>query len=330
MRARERLVHAVARERVDEAGGIADGEHPAARDLRARAAHRQPVAAQLGQRLPGDAVTDADVAQVIAQVRALRVPAADADVGVVALREDPAVAARDVAHLEQRDVPLDARADGVVGDVGLERGGEDAILAELERPSADAVGAVGGDEDVGARTRAVAERDARPPLAVELDLAHLRAVAERRAGERRLLGEEGVEPLALRHQHDRREPAVLERSEIAVAEGDRRHALLHDRPDRERQQPGPAQRDAAAAGLVAGEARAVDEQRAHALAGEQMRGQRARRPGPHHDDVETLHDWSVRSGHGRQQRSSRGCRRPAGAPGHGRAAEDGLALRQRR
>ena len=243
-------------------------------------------APRIGRRWPRISVSDAQampwrsqtLAQVIAQVRALRVPAADADVGVVALREDPAVAAGDVAHLEQRDVLLDARADGVVGDVGLERRGEDAVLAELERAPADAVGAVGRDEHLGARARAVVERDGRAPVARPAR-PRARFVPSRnvRAGERRLLGEEGVEALALRHQHDRRESAVLERAEIGVAEGDRRDLPLDHRPDRERQQARAAQRDAAAAGLVAGEARAVDEQRPHALAGEQVRGQRARR-----------------------------------------------------
>ena len=151
-----------------------------------------------------------------------------------------------------------------------------------------------------------------------------------RAGERGLLGQEGVEALALGHQHDRREAAVRERAEIGVAEADRRDLALDHRPDREGQQARAAQRDAAAARLVAGEARAVDEQRPHAARGEQVRGHRAGRPGADDDDVESLHDRSVRSRHGRQQRSSRGCRRPAGAPGHDRAAEVGLARRQRR
>ena len=103
------------------------------------------------------------------------------------------------------------------------------------------------------------------------------AVAEGRAGEHGLLGQEGVEAQALRHQHDRREAAVRERAERRVPERDRRDLLLDDRADRERQQARAAQRDAAPAGLVAREARAVDEQRPHALAGEQMRRDRARR-----------------------------------------------------
>ena len=268
-------------------------------------------------------------AQVIAQVRALRVPAADADVGVVALGEDPAVAAGDVAHLEQRDVLLDAGADGVVGDVGLERRGEDAVLAELERAAADAVGAVGRDEDLRARARAVVERDDRAAVLGELDGAQRTpsrksapasaACSARNASSRLrcVISTTGARPPCSNAPSSgwRKPIVVIWRSTTGpIANGSSRSA---------------AQRDAAAARLVAGEARAVDEQRPHALAGEQMRGQRARRARADHDDVEALHDRSVRSRHGRQQRSSRGCRRPAGAPGHDRAAEVGAARRQR-
>ena len=78
VRARERLVHAVARERIDEPGGVAHGERAPARDLGGRAAHGQAVPADLRQRRPRDVVALAHAAQVIAQVRALGIPAADA------------------------------------------------------------------------------------------------------------------------------------------------------------------------------------------------------------------------------------------------------------
>ena len=42
----------------------------------------------------------ADPAEVLAELRPLALPAADADVGVVALREHPRVPARDVGELE--------------------------------------------------------------------------------------------------------------------------------------------------------------------------------------------------------------------------------------
>ena len=90
--------------------------------------------------------------------------------------------------------------------------------------------------------RAVVERDDRPAVLRELDGAQLHAVAEVGAGERGLLGQERVEALALRHQDDGREAAVLERAERGVAEGDRRDLPLDHRADREGQQ---AQRRAA-------------------------------------------------------------------------------------
>ena len=122
VRAREGLVHAVSRERIDEARGVADRERAAARHLGGRAAHGQAVPADLRERRPGDVVALADAAQVIPQVRALGVPAAHADVRVVALREQPAVAAGDVAQLQQGDVLLHARPDVAVGDVASSAG----------------------------------------------------------------------------------------------------------------------------------------------------------------------------------------------------------------
>ena len=224
MRAGEGLVHAVARERIDEPGRVADGERAAVRDLRRGAAHRQPVPAH--SRSSADHAMPcavADAAQVVAQVRALRIPAADADVRVVALGEDPAVAAGDVAELEQRTCRSHARADRVVGDVGLERRGEDAAAAEPERAAADAVGAVGGDQHVGARARAVLERDRRAGRPSSSSTVRTRdPVAEVAPGQRGLLGQEGVEAQALGHQHDRRAAAVLERAEVGMAEADRR------------------------------------------------------------------------------------------------------------
>ena len=216
-------------------------------------------------------------AQVIAQMRALGIPAADAHVRVVALGEEPAVASGDIPHLEQRHVLLDAGTDVVVGDVGLERRGEDPALAELQRTAADAVGAVRCDEHLATGARAVVEGDRRPPVVLQFDAAQARAVAEVRAGERGLLGQERVEALALGHQHDRGETAVRERAEIGVAEADRRDLPFDHGADGEGQEARTAQRDAAAAGLVTRKARAVDEQRPHAPGGEQMRGHRARR-----------------------------------------------------
>ena len=96
-RRQERLVDPVARERIDEPGGVADEEDGAAAALDARL---------IGSRLPWrsvrphvDAVLRAEPAQVLAQARPLRRPAADAEVRVARFREDPAVPAGDDAKL---------------------------------------------------------------------------------------------------------------------------------------------------------------------------------------------------------------------------------------
>src|SRR5437763_6017894 len=97
----ERLVHPVARERVDESGRVADEQRPTLRRRSARTPKRQPVPAQALDLRLVDRVLSAELAQVLAQARPLALPAADADVDVVALREDPAVAAGDRAQLER-------------------------------------------------------------------------------------------------------------------------------------------------------------------------------------------------------------------------------------
>ena len=96
----ERLVDPVARERIDEAGRVADEQRAAARRRRAELAHRQPVAAHVGHERRVDAVRAGQPREVVAQPRPLLHPAADAEVRVVALREDPAVAAGHDAELD--------------------------------------------------------------------------------------------------------------------------------------------------------------------------------------------------------------------------------------
>src|SRR5207244_1745745 len=97
----EGLVHAVAGEWIDEPGGVADHRSRAAREAGRRAAHRQAVAARPGRRVDVDAVLVAEAAQVHPQTRSLALVAANSDVDVVTLREDPAVASvhgRDLEH----------------------------------------------------------------------------------------------------------------------------------------------------------------------------------------------------------------------------------------
>ena len=75
--------------------------------------------------------------------RPLALPAADSDVDVVALREDPAVAAGHVRELEAKAALVALAGDDAVGDVCFER---DAIVAPVVKPGragADPVHAVG-------------------------------------------------------------------------------------------------------------------------------------------------------------------------------------------
>ena len=183
-RGEERLVHPVAGERVDEPGRVADHGGAAAREPRAGHSHRQPVAARLLRRVRIDPVRLAHPPQLGAQLRPLLPVPADADVDVVALREDPAVAAADDRDLEHHR----ARVALLVRVVRLERDAVDDAVGEAELLRRRAVAAVGADHD----PRVELARVGRLPL------AHLGA------GLGGLLQEEVVEPPALRHVRERR------------------------------------------------------------------------------------------------------------------------------
>src|SRR5437763_1425657 len=71
----EGLVHPVARERVDETGGVPDRQRVAAHERRAGAAHRQAVAARAGCGFGVDAVRLAHATEVHPQARAFARPA---------------------------------------------------------------------------------------------------------------------------------------------------------------------------------------------------------------------------------------------------------------
>ena len=154
----ERLVHPVAGERVDEPGGVADEQHTTGPGRRPEATHREPVATHLGQRIRVDAVLVREPGEVPAQSRPLAPPPADAEVRVVALREDPPVSAghhRELDHRGSREVAVER----LERDVPLERDAPDDPVAEAERPGDDPVRAVRADDDV--RTDARRRRRAR-------------------------------------------------------------------------------------------------------------------------------------------------------------------------
>ena len=85
--------------------------------------------------------------------RPLAPPAADAEVRVVALREDPAVAAAGRRRARPPPCRGSARGRAVPGDVALERDAAHDALAETGRLRDDAVRAVGADEHAAATGR---------------------------------------------------------------------------------------------------------------------------------------------------------------------------------
>ena len=165
----ERLVDAVARERVDEPGRVADEQARAAREPVARPPHRQAVPAHVVQAPSSERRARAQSrSQVLAQARPLALPAADADVRVVALREDPAVAARHGAELEDERAARSASAGALV----RRRSPRARRRARCAAPSPSgargrAVGAVGADRRPPTATRSRA--DAAATLSSELE-----------------------------------------------------------------------------------------------------------------------------------------------------------------
>ena len=84
----------------------------------------------------------------VAQLRALALVAADADVHVVALREDPAVAAADDRELEHHRA---ARSAASCGKFASSATPCDDLAAQAERACGRAVAAVGADHDARVR-----------------------------------------------------------------------------------------------------------------------------------------------------------------------------------
>src|SRR5919201_5084650 len=143
-----RLVDAVSRERVDESRRVADEQRPAGDDAVSGPPHRQAEPAQVRQIALVDAVEDAEAAQLLAPARPSALPASDADVDVLGLREDPAVAAGDGTELEQRTATKARAGDRRVPSVALVGDAVAATVCEAERPRRHAVDAVGADDDL--------------------------------------------------------------------------------------------------------------------------------------------------------------------------------------
>src|SRR5205085_4900121 len=149
-RADKRLVHSVAGEWIDEAGCIADDERAAPCDEAPGGPKRQAEAAQAGQPPRVEAVRAAEACERLPQRRSGASPPADADVRVVALGEDPAVAAGHGSELDERAPAVPPRERLVVGEVALERHADLAEPAEAECPGRDPVDPVRADEELRA------------------------------------------------------------------------------------------------------------------------------------------------------------------------------------
>ena len=143
-------------------------------------AHRQAVtrgpirAARRGSPSPRH-----EAREVLAQPRPLRCPAADADVDVVALREDPAVAAGQPSRARPRLFRASGPPARLQRDVALERDAVHVRVAEAESPHRQAVDAVGADH-CGAPRRLFRRTGPSPPLPSSSSAVDPRAVTEAR------------------------------------------------------------------------------------------------------------------------------------------------------
>ena len=126
--------------------------------------------------------------------------------------------------------------------------------------------------------------------------AHVRdldAVAELGAHGHGPLDQVVVEPPALGHEDERLAGRPLEASAVAEPEAHAIDDLLDDRVGRDGKLADGADRQAAAARLVARKARLVEEQHGRSLRGEAEGGRRPGRAGADDDDVEAFHPWIV-------------------------------------
>jgi hypothetical protein len=238
------------------------------------------VAPDAGELVGPEAVDRAEPFEVLAESGSFGLPAADADVEVLGLGEEPAVAARHDAELEEERRAV----GGIEGRVPFEGDAVRDLLGQSERLRHDAVRAVGADQDVcGRGTAGQAHGGA-------FDLLHPNAVAKVSAGGGRALSEEGVEPGALCEQDERLFAPPLVPSPVPRAEANAGRAILDDGVDGLGEEPDSAPGEPTPAGLVAGEAGAVEKEDGGAAGGEAVGSDRPGGPGADDDGVEPLHE----------------------------------------
>ena len=224
---------------------------------------------------------------MIAQARPFCHPPADAEVGVVALREHPAVAAGHDAELDPGGARVPLLPERAPGHVPLERDPPDDPVAEAGGSGDDAVRAVRADEIRRAHARS---SDAGGDfLVVELELRDRRSVPEVGACGSSLLGEMRVEPAPLRHRHERSRRGSIHRRPVRRAHDHPVDDSLDHGLDVARQVAQRSARQTAPARLVAGKARLVDEDDTGAGPRELHRRRGSGRAGSDHQHVGALH-----------------------------------------
>ena len=294
----ERLVNAVSREGIDESRRVADEERVPASGRRPETPHRQPVSAQAAKPSWVGAVRPCEPREMSAEPRSLLVPPAHAEVGVVSLRKDPAVAAGDDAELHPRRSGVRSGVELSPVRVRLERHTGDDAVPEPGGPGHEPVRPVRADDVGRAHARAGDARDHGSP--VGLDPFDSCAVPEVRAGGSGLLGEMEVEPATLRHQDERARAPAGEAAPVPDPEHEVVDHVLDDGRDVAGEMAERPSGQATTAGLVAWEALAVRQQHAGTASSEVDRRGRPRRPRPHDKHVEPLHAAIVR-GHRRSE-----------------------------
>ena len=179
-----------------------------------------------------------------AQARPFRPPAADPDVDVVSLREDPAVPPGHGCELEHEHPAPPVLRQPLVGQVSLERDAVDDRAAEADRLRGDPVRAVRADDRVDLDRLTVD-----PDLPVRFD-GDADAVPKRRPGVDGPMDEELVEQPALRHQAEHLIRGAFDHGPVPEAAARARDPVLHHRLHREGQLPHGTHRETSAAGLV--------------------------------------------------------------------------------
>lgn len=209
----------------------------------------------------------------------------DAHVHVVALGEQPPVAADDATELDHGRAAISATGQQLIGQSSFDCHPVPAL--HTDRACRDAVRPVGPDHDRGThkpltKSHAGVRRvDGRCPC----------AIGQLGSGGNGLLHEERVKPDALRHEDQGRPATALEAARVTQPHDEPVDLLLDDRRGREGKRAHGARRESAAAGLVARKARAICEKHRSSRAGQVVSRQRPGRPCPDDDDVVPTHPF---------------------------------------